>query len=269
MSKPLIKLILFSAGGLVLLGLLCSCILNQTALTLGDVPGQGYLWSYLYLLFTLVGGLMFLIFSIGVRPSAEKPLTHRTLLFGLGMSVLLASVFILIRTFSGVSEMSAGSAENGTIILRTVTGSLLVLLGIATGVTAVLSVRKNNHSQKWTLLLMTCFLLALLIDQTAAILPLPDIAAYGSLVLSLGIAALFFLELAKFKDSRRTYRNALVSGWLGGVCCLSGVLLWFIYPGLFLGKLEPALLIVLLYTGVFMILTSVRMLFIGKKPPSA
>lgn len=266
MSKSYKKLALFSAGGLVMLILLCTCVLKQAALTLGDVPGQGYLWAYLYLLFTLLGGLLFLLLAKGVHPPGEKPMMDHTLLFGLGMAVLLASVFFFIRTVSDLAQTNTIDAAGGTLILRTVTGCALVLLGVATGLTAIISVQRHSATPKWAPLLMTCFLLAVLVDQTAAILPMPDIAAYGPLVIGTGIAALFFLEISKYKpDSRRTFRNVLVTGWLGGICCLTGVLLWFIYPGLFLGRLEPAILIVLLCTGVFMLLTSVRLLFIGKK----
>lgn len=266
MRKGNQKLVLFIAVGFVLFALLGCTILIQVGKTLADVPGQGYLWAYLYLPAAILGGLVFMALAKGLTPPEGKPMVDRTLLLFLGILIFISSIFFTIRAISSIGDLTTGIGNNGTGMLRSITASLLSVLGFITGLASVLTSGKGGGTTKWMMLLITCFLLAFLIDQTAAILPMPDISVYGPLVISISLGVLFFLELAKCRaGNRKTFRNALVFGWLGGVCSLTGVLLWFIYPGLFLGKMEPAVLIILLSQGVFMLLTSMRMLIISQK----
>ncbi len=259
------QFILFIIVSVALLALLDCMILIQINKTLSALPGQGYLWAYLYLPATILGGLAFLFLTKEAKPPENKPLVDRTLLLSLGILIFISSIFFTVRAVSGIGDVVAGVGSMGTVMLRSITASLLSVLGFIIGLTSVLTYSKGGNTAQWKMLLITCFLLVFLIDQAAAILPMPDISVYGPLVISISLGVLFFLELAKGQRSRKSFRTALIFGWLGGVCNLSGILLWCVYPGLFLGRMEPAVLIILLAQAIFMLLTSIRMLIIGRK----
>lgn len=260
---------LYFISEIVVLALMSACILVQSSLTLGEGQGKGYLFAYLYPVVVLLAVIPFRYAASGLRaPQYALCPTDQVFNLILGIVLLGVSLFFSVTTSMLLLDMDAfytRQIQAGTAMLHAITGVLSTVFGIISGIMLIAGSRKPANPRP-AMLMTSVFMLVHLIDQTSVILPHPDIAVYGPLIVAISLSALFFLETAKYKGAEdKVFRRSLVLGCLSAASCFSAVILWAVYTGKFLGRLELYTLLLMIIMGLYMLFTCARMIGLSKK----